>query len=109
MVLNIDKQLVADEPVTNVLATDDPPIPSPRQGTKPATKPKERVQFDFSHDLLQILDDIMEKTGAATRAEAMRKAIKVYNWLADAEPDNIIKVVGANNEVIQAVKAKLLL
>ncbi len=47
---------------------------SPRQSTKPAAKPKERLQFDFSEEMLQKLDYIMEKTGAATRAEAVRNA-----------------------------------
>ncbi len=82
---------------------------SPRQSTKPAAKPKERVQFDFSEEMLQKLDDIMKKTGAATRAEAVRNALRVYDWFIDTDPDDHIKVIGENNEVIQAFKAKLLL
>ena len=82
---------------------------SPRQSTKPAAKPKERLQFDFSEEMLQKLDYIMEKTGAATRAEAVRNALRVYNWFIDTDPDDHIKVIGENNEVLQAFKAKLLL
>lgn len=82
---------------------------SPRQSTKPAAKPKERVQFDFSEEMLQKLDDIMRKTGAATRAEAVRNALRVYDWFIDTDPDDHIKVIGENNEIIQAFKAKLLL
>ncbi len=42
-----------------------------------AEKQKERVQFDFSPEALQRLDEIKRKTGAATRAETVRK----YNRL----------------------------
>lgn len=82
---------------------------SPRQSTKPAAKPKERVQFDFSEEMLQKLDGIMKKTGAVTRAEAVRNALRVYDWFIDTDPDDHIKVIGENNEVLQAFKAKLLL
>jgi hypothetical protein len=82
---------------------------SPRSSTKLTAKTKERVQFDFSEEMLQKLDDIMKKTGAATRAEAVRKALRFYDWFIDTDPNDNIKVIGENNEVIQAFKAKLLL
>lgn len=82
---------------------------SPKSASKPAVKTKERVQFDFSEEMLQKLDAIMKKTGVATRAEAVRNALRVYDWFVDTDPDNNIKVIGENNEIIQAFKAKLLL
>jgi metal-responsive CopG/Arc/MetJ family transcriptional regulator len=82
---------------------------SPRQSTKSAAKPKERVQFDFSEEMLKKLDYIMERTGATTRAEAVRNALRVYDWFIDTDPDDHIKVIGENDEVRQAFKAKLLL
>ncbi len=80
-----------------------------RQSTKSAARQKERVQFDFSEDMLKKLDYIVEKTGAATRAEAVRNALRVYNWFIENDPDDHIKVIGENDEVRQAFKAKLLL
>jgi metal-responsive CopG/Arc/MetJ family transcriptional regulator len=93
----------------DTIITEQTSKSSPRQSTKPAAKPKERVQFDFSEEMLQKLDGIMRKTGAATRAEAMRNALRVYDWFIDTDPDDHIKVIGENNEIIQAFKAKLLL
>jgi hypothetical protein len=42
---------------------------------------KERVQFDFSLDALHRLDALKEKTDAATRAETVRNALRIYEWL----------------------------
>jgi hypothetical protein len=82
---------------------------SSRQSTKSVARQKERVQFDFSEDMLKKLDYIMERTGAATRAEAVRNALRVYDWFIDTDPNDNIKVIGKNDEVRQAFKAKLLL
>lgn len=73
------------------------------------TKQKERVQFDFAPEALRRLDDIKEKTGAATRAEAVRNALRLYEWFVnETEPDTVIKLI-KDNEVVSAFKAKLLL
>ncbi len=76
-----------------------------------AVKQKERVQFDFAPEALQRLDDIKERTGAATRAEVVRNALKVYEWLVnEIDPDSTIIVLDKNNEDTTArFKAKLLL
>lgn len=74
------------------------------------TKQKERVQFDFSPEALKRLDDIKEKTGAATRAETVRNALRLYEWFVnETEPDTVIKLFSKDNEVITAFKAKLLI
>lgn len=71
---------------------------------------KERVQFDFSPEALKRLDDIKEKTGAATRAETVRNALRLYEWFVnETTPDTVIKLFGKDNEVISAFKAKLLI
>ena len=75
-----------------------------------AERRKERVQFDFSLDALQRLDEIKEKTGASTRAETIRNALKVYEWLVnELDPDSTIKVFDKKDEVVAIVKTNLLL
>jgi metal-responsive CopG/Arc/MetJ family transcriptional regulator len=75
-----------------------------------AEKQKERmqrVQFEFSLDALQQLDDIKEKTGASTRAEVVRNALSLYDWLVnDVDPNNTIKVFDDNNDIVALIKAK---
>jgi hypothetical protein len=57
------------------------------------TKNKERLQFVFSKEALKRLDDIKAKTDALTRAEAVRKALRVYEWLVNEEdPDYAVKI-----------------
>jgi metal-responsive CopG/Arc/MetJ family transcriptional regulator len=77
-----------------------------------AERQKERVQFDFAPEALQRLDDIKQKTGAATRAETVRNALRVYEWLVDEiedDPESTIKVVNKKDEVTSMLKAKFLL
>ena len=40
-----------------------------------------RLQFDFSVASISRLDHMAEKTGARTRAELLRVALKAYEWL----------------------------
>jgi len=72
-----------------------------------AEKQKERVQFEFSLDSLQQLDNIKEKTGANTRAEVVRNALRLYDWLVnDINPNDTIKVFDEKNETVAIIKAK---
>ena len=71
---------------------------------------KERVQFDFTLEALQRIDEMKKKTGASTRAETVRNALRAYEWLVEGlDPDDIIKLCNKNNEEKAALKAKLLL
>jgi len=72
---------------------------------------KERVQFDFSPEALAHLDATVVKMDAATRAECIRNALKVYEWLVnDLSPDDVIEVRDAvSNEIILKTKISLLL
>lgn len=75
-----------------------------------AAKQKERVQFDFFPEALQRLDNIKEKTEAATRAEVIRNALKVYEWLVnELDPDSTIKVLDKDDKEIAIIKTSLLL
>jgi metal-responsive CopG/Arc/MetJ family transcriptional regulator len=46
---------------------------------------KARVQFDFSKESLLKLDDLVNKTGASTRAELIRRALALYSEVLLAE------------------------
>src|SRR5260221_2424940 len=70
---------------------------------------KERVQFDFSPSALHILDELKEKTGAATRAETVRDALKVYEWfIRTAEPESIITVANKNGDLLSKLQGFVL-
>jgi len=70
---------------------------------------KERLQFDFSTEALQRLDDIKEKTDATTRAEAVRNALRFYEWLVnEVDPESTIKIY-KGGKLVSAFSAKLLL
>ena len=73
-------------------------------------KRKERVQFDFTPEALQRLDEIKQKSGASTRAETVRKALRAYEWLVnELDPESTIKVFDKNNEITSVLRASLLL
>ncbi len=75
-----------------------------------ASSSKTRVQFDFTPDALQRLDEIKESTGAATRAETIRNALRLYEWFVkEAEPDSIVKIENSDRQVISQFRARLLL
>lgn len=73
------------------------------------TYTKIRVQFEFTPQALERLDALIEETGATTRAETVRAALRLYEWFVDAADRNsIIKVVNENDEIVSQFKAKLL-
>jgi metal-responsive CopG/Arc/MetJ family transcriptional regulator len=42
---------------------------------------KQRVQLDLSPKMAELLDDLVNRTDAASRAEVIRRAISIYNLL----------------------------
>ncbi len=74
-----------------------------------AEKKKERLQFDFSLEALERLDKLKEKSGATTRAEAVRNALRAYEWIInELDPDYTVTVTKGGKEVSK-FKAQLLL
>lgn len=49
------------------------------------TTDKARVQFDFSKESLDKLDEIVEKVNASTRAEVIRRALTLFTEILAAE------------------------
>lgn len=44
-------------------------------------KEKVRLQFDFSLNAVRRLDDLVDSTDSASRAEVIRNALRVYEYL----------------------------
>lgn len=43
-----------------------------------AKKKTTRVQFEFTNEAIRTLDDLVESTDSASRAEVVRKSLKFY-------------------------------
>jgi metal-responsive CopG/Arc/MetJ family transcriptional regulator len=69
-----------------------------------------RVQFDYSASEIAALDEVVNKTGAATRAEAVRTALKIYDWLInDLQPNDTLEVITPEGTTTLKTKVSLLL
>jgi metal-responsive CopG/Arc/MetJ family transcriptional regulator len=44
---------------------------------------KKRLQFDFTQDALQELDELQRVTGAPTRAELIRHSLRLLQWMIE--------------------------
>ncbi len=76
----------------------------------PKANTKQRVQFDFSPDALQRLEDLKEKTDASTKAEVIRNALKLYEWFASqVDPNYVIEVKDQDSNTVFRIPAKVLL
>jgi hypothetical protein len=61
---------------------------------------KTRVQLDFSPRAMSLLSELKEKTEAASYAEVIRNALKLYDGLiTEAESGATFMVRGANGEI----------
>ncbi len=68
---------------------------------------KKRIQFDFEGRQLDRLDALAEATGVS-RAEVIKDALRVYDWLSEIDPDSVIEAKNASGGIIWRGKAKLL-
>lgn len=57
--------------------------------------PVHRLQFDFSSEALEQLDDRAEREGFLQRADLIRQAVRAHGWLADhrTRPEQELEVV----------------
>ncbi len=63
----------------------------------PKAKPqagKTRLQFDFSDELVEMVDGIKDGAGAASRAEVIRKAVHLLHKATDEEWELFVKKKG---------------
>ncbi len=69
-----------------------------------------RVQFDFTPEALQRLDELKQKSGASTRAETVRMALRAFEWLIEElDPNGTVKLFDKSDHEIAKLKVKLLL
>ena len=72
-------------------------------------KEKERIQLDFAPDAVSRLDQLKEKTGASTRAETIRQALRLYEWFVEeTEPNSTVQILDKDGNVTSRFKAMLL-
>lgn len=48
-----------------------------------AKEKAKRIQFDFSPDALSQIEELVKNTGAASKAEVIRKALKLYEYTVE--------------------------
>lgn len=66
-----------------------------------------RIQFDFSEDALQHLEELTHVVDASTRAEVIRNALWAYEWLVQkALQDKDLKISAEDLRVITKVRLK---
>jgi metal-responsive CopG/Arc/MetJ family transcriptional regulator len=71
---------------------------------------KQRVQFDFSQEALKRLDEMQERLGAPTKAEVVRNALKLYEWLInEIDPSSTIVIQDKEDKVQFRIPVKVLL
>jgi len=71
---------------------------------------KQRVQFDFSPEALQRLEHLQETLDAATKAEVVRNALKLYEWFAtQIDPEATIEVKDKEGNSLFRIPLKVLL
>jgi hypothetical protein len=74
------------------------------------TNTKQRVQFDFSPEALQRLEDLKTKMDAPTKAEIIRNALKIYEWFAtQVDPNYIVEIQNQEGKAIFRIPARVLL
>ena|SRR2546425_4513582 len=72
-------------------------------------KEKERVQLDFALEAVRRLDQLKDKTGATTRAETIRQALRLYEWFVEeTEPDSTVQILDRTGKPTSMFKAILL-
>ncbi len=94
---------MSDETALNI----EQHVETTQKENKPRTK--ERVQLDFALDALERLDKLKEQTGASTRAETIRQALRLFEWFVnDTDPGDTITITDSSGEIVATFKAKLL-
>ncbi len=71
---------------------------------------RQRVQFDFSPEALKRLEAMQELLEAPTKAEVVRSALKVYDWLlTQIDPESTIEVQDKEGKAQFRIPMKVLL
>src|SRR5713226_4600054 len=74
-----------------------------------SSKEKIRVQLDFTHSALEALDKLKVRINANTRAETIRRALRLLWWfVTEVQPEDIITITNKDREIVSKFKASLL-
>ena len=80
------------------------------QDTKLKGTNRQRVQLDFSEEAFSRLEDLRKETDSTTKAEVIRDALRVYEWIAEqARAGRVIEVQESDKTPISRIEAKWLL
>jgi len=84
----------------STIRSADAATPADRPDAKIRSIAKTRVQLDFSPRAMTLLSDLKDKTEAASYAEVIRNALKLYDGLiTEAESGATFLVRAPNGEV----------
>jgi len=73
------------------------------------TSPK-KLQFEFSPDALRRLDELKERADAATRAEVVRDALRVYEWMVrEISPDYTLEIQNEEGDPVFRIPARAII
>lgn len=68
---------------------------------KPATK---RIQFEFGPDAYQRLQKIKNETDAATYADVVRNALRLYEWFITQQAEGYDFGLVKDDKLVKAIK-----
>ena len=78
--------------------------------SRPEKAQHKKVQFDFSPDALKRLETLKTQVDAATMAEVVRNALKVYEWMVtQIDPDYTLEIQDEKGKPVFRIPAKVLL
>jgi metal-responsive CopG/Arc/MetJ family transcriptional regulator len=66
-----------------------------------------RVQLDFSEDAFKRLEELGKETGVNSKAEIIRDALRIYEWIVEQSRDKrIIEVQEQDGTQVSKIEAK---
>jgi hypothetical protein len=66
-----------------------------------------RVQLDFSEDAFDRLEELRKETDVGSKADVIREAIRVYEWLAEqSRAGRMIEVLDEDGQQVSRVEAR---
>lgn len=80
------------------------PLQPTQRSEMVTAKPRHRLQFEFSADTYERLAHMKGKAGAASFAELVRDALRVYEWLLDQEKEGYDLALVKDGKLVKGVK-----
>jgi hypothetical protein len=70
-------------------------------------KEKQRVQFDFSPETWDLVEQIRLGINANSKAEVIRRAVALYAWhVQEVKPDDIVDIKDKEGKLIYRMTGK---